>query len=224
MLKYLWNKEGIFMKKIIALLMFLFMINFGVYSMAAEETSEETPVIEASVQYDWVNLEQAERDAKIKYFHERLFGDGNAVNISKKEFRNQYKAFLKDEKVKTHYRLITNDVKETNEFNMSGFFKKYKSYMLLYSYALQPKNDLKHIYYYSAMGTLAYLDNIEGDYPNFPYTSKQYRANGKLAGVIYFENPDLQYIYKPNGEFKGIWFKEKMYDKKGKEILTRTNW
>ena len=212
------------MKKLLVILIFTIFAIGGNYSCASENVTGETPVIEASVEYNWVNLEQAERDAKVKYFHERLFGDGKAVNLSRKEFRSQYKDFLKDTKSRTHYRLISNDVKETAEFNMSGFFRQYKSNLILYSYALQPKNDLKHIYYYSALGTLAYLDNIEGDYPNFPYTSKQYRANGKLAGVIYFENQDLQYVYKPNGEFKGIWLKDKMFDSKGKEILTRSNW
>ncbi len=212
------------MKKYLFILLFALLSYSTNCTYASEDISKDIPVLEASVQYDWVNLEQAERDAKVKYFYERLFGDGNAVNMSRKEFRKSYKDFLKDAKTRTHYRLISNDVKESSEFNMSGFFRQYKSNLILYSYALQPKKDLKHIYYYSALGTLAYLDNIEGDYPNFPYTSKQYRANGKLAGVIYFENQDLQYVYKPNGEFKGIWYKDKMYDRKGKEILTRSNW
>ena len=212
------------MKKYLILLLFAMLFGRLNCVYANEEVLQDTPIIEASVSYDWVNMAQAERDAKVKYFHERLFGDGSAVNIPRKEFRNQYKAFLKDAKSRTHYRLISNDVKETREFNMSGFFRQYKSNLILYSYALQPKKDLKHIYYYSAIGTLAYLDNIEGDYPNFPYISKQYRASGKLAGVIYFENQDLQYVYKPDGEFKGIWYKDKMFDRKGKEILTRSNW
>lgn len=212
------------MKKLLFTLLFVFVSYTANYTYASENISQDTPVLAASIQYDWVNLAQAERDAKVKYFHERLFGDGNAVNLSRKEFRKLYKDFLKDEKTKTHYRLISNNVTESVDFNMSGFFRQYKSKPILYSYALQPKKDLKHIYYYSALGTLAYLDDIEGEYPNFPYISKQYRSNGKLAGVIYFETPDLQYVYKPNGEFKGLWFKDKMYDTKGKEILTRSNW
>jgi hypothetical protein len=215
------------MKKILIFLALTIFINGGNYSCASEATQsvqEETPVIEASVQFDWINMEQAQRDAKIKYFHEKLFGDGSVANMSRKEFRKTYKDYLKDKNYKTHYRLITNGVQETKEFNMSGFFRKYKSQSILYSYALQPKEDLKHIYYYSAMGTLAYIDDLEGDYPNFPYISRQYRANGKLAGVIYFEDTDLQYVYKPNGKFRGLWYKEKMLDEKGKEIMTRSNW
>ncbi|MBR6098643.1 hypothetical protein IKP85_02745 [bacterium] len=215
------------MKKILILLLLIIFVNGGNYSYAnetAQDVQEETPVLEASIQYDWLNIEQAQRDAKILYFHERLFGDGKAVNMKRKEFRKTYKNFLKDEKYKTHYRLIVNGVQETKDFNLSGFFKNYKSNVILYSYAMQPKNDLKHIYYYTAFGSLAYMDILEGDYPNFPYISRQYRANGQLAGVIYFENHDLQYVYKPNGEFKGLWFKDKMYDRKAKEILSRSNW
>ena len=107
---------------------------------------------------------------------------------------------------------------------MAGFFKKFGGDNVLYSYALQPKEDMKHAYYYSALGHLAYVDNISDNYPNFPYYSKQYRANGKLAGAIYFESRDMQYTYDPKGKFKGVWYKEKMYDINGKEILSRTNW
>ena len=31
-------------------------------------------------------------------------------------------------------------------------------------------------------------------------------------------------MYEPDGKFKGLWYKEKMYDKNGKQKVIRTNW
>lgn len=202
----------------------MFIQTYGNYSPAFAYEKDKLSVLNASIEYNWVNLEQAERDEKIHNYKELLFKDNDIKSMSKKDFQNQYKDFLKDEKFKTSYRLITNGVSETKDYNMAGFFKPYGKSEILYSYALQPKNDLKHIYYYSAMGSLVYIDDIQGNYPEFPYISKQYRANGKLAGVIYYENHDVQYLFKPDGTFRGIWFKEKMFDRKGNQLLTRNNW
>lgn len=91
-------------------------------------------------------------------------------------------------------------------------------------YAIQYKNKPRTAYYYSGFGKLRYVDEISDNYPNFPYYSKQYRADGTLAGAIYFTSRDMQYIYEPDGKFKGVWFKEKMFDINAKQILTRTNW
>ena len=190
-------------------------------SVFAEE--DKFPVLEAAVSFDWVNMEQVQRDEKIAEYHAILFGTENN-SFKRKEFRELYKDFLKDKDFKTHYRLISGGLSETETENMSGFFKEFGKENLLIAYAIQPKKDLRHAYYYSAMGKLAYVDDMSENYPNFPYYSKQYRASGKLAGVIYFETKDLQYVYKPNGDFKGVWYKEKMFDNKGKEIMTRTNW
>ncbi len=239
------------MKKVLFFVLTILIINGGNYSytMAEEENTSlnipaeetvapeinttetgtpgnETPeskVLEAVVEYDWVNMLQLQRDEKIAKYHDLLFAEIDGKR-SKKEFRNQYKNFLKDENWRTHYRLITNGRKETQDENMSGFFTKFRGQEILYSYAIQPKSDLRHVYYYSAKGSLAYVDEISDNYPNFPYHSRQYRASGKLAGTIYFETHDIQYMYAPDGKFKGIWFKDRMYDAKGKELMTRTNW
>jgi len=212
------------MKKILIILTLLIFANCGNYSYTYASEENPVPKIEASVEFEWVNMDQIQRDQKIENIRIQLFGPEGTTSYKRKEFRNKYHDFLKDKDLKTHYRLISNGGQETKDFNMSGFFKKFKNDEILYSYALQPKNDTRHVYYYSAMGSLAYVDESSLNYPNFPYHSKQYRASGKLAGAIYFENRNLQYIYKPNGEFKGVWYKDKMYDRSGKELLTRTNW
>lgn len=199
-------------------------INTSETNISDSKNADESKVLEASVEYDWVNMQQVQRDEKIAQYHDILFAEIDNNKRTKKEFRTQYKDFLKDENHLTHYRLISSGRKETNDENMSGFFTKFRGQEILYSYAIQPKSDLKHVYYYSARGRLAYVDEISENYPNFPYHSKQYRANGKLAGTIYFETHDIQYMYAPDGKFKGIWFKEKMYDANGKELMTRSNW
>lgn len=212
------------MKKLLIILAVTIFANCGNYSYTTVLAEEQTAPIEASVTFDWVNMNQVQRDEKIDLYKTQLFGTENKFSIKRKEFRNTYKDFLKDANVKTHYRLISNGAKETKEYNLSGFFRNFRGEPILYSYAIQPKSDLRHVYYYSALGGLAYVDDISDNYPNFPYHTKQYRANGKLAGGVYVESHDVQYIFKPNGKFKGVWYKEKMYDEKGKEIMTRTNW
>ena len=37
----------------------------------------------------------------------------------------------------------------------------------------------------------------------------QYKRNGKLVSAIVFETRDIQYMFEPNHDFKGIWYKEK---------------
>ena len=80
------------------------------------------------------------------------------------------------------------------------------------------------MFYYDPYGRLRYVDVISENYPNFPYNSKQYKSNGKLVSAIYFTSKDMQYMYEPDGEFKGLWYKEKMYDRHGKQTVIRTNW
>ena len=116
--------------------------------------------------------------------------------------------------------LVQNGVTETDTENLCGFYKG----NLLISYAIQYKNDLKTIFYYDAMGKLRYIDKFSENYPNFPYTSKQYRANGTLVSAIYFMSHDMQYMYNEDGSFRGAWYKDKMYNAHAKQILTRSNW
>ena len=91
-------------------------------------------------------------------------------------------------------------------------------------YALQDKKDLTKAYYYDAMGSLRYVDFIDGEYPDYPYYSVQYRINGTPVSVLYFASEDCQYLFKPNGDFEGVWYKHKLYNKKNKVILTRTTY
>lgn len=177
-------------------------------------------VLTGNIVFDWLDISQIERDEVIDKYKKELFGDETVYKYNKKEFRSEYKDFLKDKDYKRHYYLVSNGVKETDNENLCGFYKG----KLLISYAIQYKSDSRTVYYYDALGNLRYLDKMSDNYPNFPYMSKQYRANGTLVSAIYFMSHDMQYMYNDDKSFKGAWYKDKMYDRHAKQVLTRTNW
>lgn len=212
------------MKKFIILLCIL-MLGKAVLSEDLQPvvTIENTPapiVLTGNLVFDWLDITQSGRDAVIEKYKSELFGDETIYKYNKKEFRDEYNDFLKDADFKRHYMLVSNNVKETDTENLCGFYKG----KLLISYAVQYKNDLRTVYYYDALGKLRYIDKFSENYPNFPYMSKQYRANGTLVSAIYIMSKDMQYMYNSDGSFKGAWYKDKMYDANAKQILTRSNW
>ena len=206
------------MKKIIVV---FFILIFGNVVFATDKIQKDNPlVLTASVVFNWLDISRVERDAVISKYQDLLFNDETVYKYSKRDFRNEYKNYLKDKDYKRHYMLVTNNVTETDTENLCGFYRG----KILISYGIQYKDDLKTIYYYDGLGNLRYVDKCSDNYPNFPYMSKQYRANGKLVSAIYFLSHDLQYMYNNNKSFKGVWYKDKMYDENAKQILTRTNW
>lgn len=212
------------MKKFIVLLCFLMLgkaaLSADIQPVVNKENIPAPIVLTGNLVFDWLDISQIDRDKVIENYKTELFGDELVLKYKKKDFRNEYKDFLKDKDYKRHYSLISQNVKETDDENLCGFYKG----SLLISYAIQYKNDLKKIYYYDALGKLRYVDKLSDNYPNFPYFSKQYRANGTLVSAIYFISHDMQYMYNSDGSFKGAWYKDKMYDAHAKQILTRSNW
>ncbi|MBS6603259.1 MAG: hypothetical protein KH301_05840 [Brachyspira sp.] len=196
-----------------------FLIVLGIFLLGNVSFAEQQ-ILSGSVDFDWVNMSQIQRDDEIGTYRKILFGENEEVSYKRKEFRSNYKPFLKDKNFKLNYTLMLNGVTETQDAEFCTFYHK----NLLYMYAIKYKNNPARIYYYNGLGTLRYVDEISDNYPNYPYFSKQFRANGKLAGAIYFISKDLQYVYKPDGDFKGVWYKDKMFDETAKLILTRTNW
>ncbi len=185
-----------------------------------EEQQNSEITLEAKAIFDWVDISQVERDKQIQEYKNILF-NSDIKKIKKKDFRQKYSDFLKDKNWKEHYRLAKLGVLETEGVRICAFFFK-KDILLIY--ALQYKNNPQRVYYYNAYGSLQYVDEISDNYPNFPYNSKQYKKNGKLVSAIYFTSHDTQYMYGPDGEFTGLWHKNKMFDKNGKQKITRTNW
>lgn len=211
------------MKKIFILLCFILTCSNVVATETANFYTEGTSsiVLEAQAEFDWVDMSQIERDTQIQEYKDILFDYDIIKKYSKKEFKEKYSDFLKDKNWKEHYRLAILGVKQTENANICAFFFK-KDILLVY--ALQYKENPYNVYYYNAYGNLQYVDEISENYPNFPYSSKQYRKNGKLISAIYFTSHDTQYMYEADGEFNGLWHKDKMYDKNGKQKVTRTNW
>lgn len=128
---------------------------------------------------------------------------------------------MKDKDYKEHYRLASNGILDIGYAKLCAFFYKKD---ILVIYALQYKNRMQNAFYYDAFGRLRFVDVMEGNYPEFPYWSKQYTSNGKMISAIYFLSKDIQYMYNPDGEFQGVWYKDKMFNINAKQVLTRTNW
>ena len=212
------------MKKFVILICLLMLgkvaISADFDQVVVKENTPASIVLTGNLVFDWLDITQTGRDAVIERYKSELFGDDTIYKYDKKEFKSEYKGFLKDADYERHYMLTKNDVKETDDENLCGFYRG----KVLISYAVQYKNDLRTVYYYDALGHLRYIDKFSENYPKFPYMSKQYRVNGTLVSAIYFMSHDMQYMYNNDGSFNGVWYKDKMYDAKAKQVLTRSNW
>ncbi len=196
-----------------------FLIILGIIILGTSIYAQDT-VIQGGVTFDWLTITQEQRDTAVEHYKSIVFTDSQG-DMKKKEFREKYADFLKDPDFKRHYMLASEGFKETEEYNICAFNTRGG---LLLIYAIQYKNNLRNTYYYDALGHLRYVDETSENYPNFPYHTIQYRSNGSIVSAVYVESKDIQYIYEPDGKFKGIWYKDKMFNQKAKQILTRTNW
>ena len=177
--------------------------------------------LKGSTTLNWDTISQEEREESVEQIKNFIFKDSPSEK-NKKDFKQQYKDFLKDENYKKHYMVASAGYKEYQEYNIAAMY--YKKMSSVFIYALQPKSNLSVIYYYDALGNLRYVDNLKGNYPEYPYYTEQYKRSGKLAGISYFASKDSQYIFNPEGEFKGVWHKENFYDLKGKARMKRSNY
>lgn len=200
-------------KNLILLLLFVIILS---PSIASEQIA-----LSGNINFDWVTKTQLERDTNIEHIRKTLYSDNPTSKYLKKEFRNTYKDYLKDKNTKQHYIQVLSGIKETETENIAGFYALKDK--ILYAYAIQYKNNPMTVYYYDTLGNLRYVDKFSDNYPNYPYYSHQYYANGKLISSIYFTAYDTQYMYK-NGKFIGVWFKDTMFNSKAKKIMTRTNY
>ena len=224
-------KTGVnFMKKI---LLFLICILFFGNIAKAEDMSiqaqnsfsangaEDSIPLQAEITFDWFDISMVKREEIVENYKNIIFSDDEVYKYKRKEFRNHFNDFLRDKDYKEHYRLASNGVLDTGYAKLCAFFYKKD---ILVIYALQYKDRMKNAFYYDAFGHLKFVDVMEGNYPDFPYWSKQYTSNGKMISAIYFVSKDIQYMYAPDGEFQGVWYKDKMFNIDAKQVLTRTNW
>lgn len=211
------------MKKIVISILFIFLTLPAFAEPIVESpfpTTENKP-LECSVTFDWISKTQLQRDENIQQIQDILFNEKTVLKYNKRGFREEYKAFFKDKDSMQHYIDISNGKKEDSDRYYAGFYLKNG---LLIAYGFQYKNNMKNIFYYDAMGHLRFIDIYSPTYPKFPYYALQYDTSGKLIGTIYFVNEYDQYIFNPDKTFKGRWYKENMYDRKAKIILTRSNY
>lgn len=198
--------------------------NVVIEEAAPAETVEnsQTKQIAASVTFDWLDITQAQRDEQIDKYKNLLFsGSSDKVYYTKDEFKKEFSAFAKDKSYKHHYMLANNGVTEDEDAKYCAFYYKKNTLVI---YAIQYKKNPHNAFYYTAFGKLYYVDVTSDAYPNFPYYSMQYNRKGQLKSAIYFVSKDIQYMYGPDKEFQGIWYKDKMYNANGKQTLTRSNW
>ena len=200
------------MKKIFLSVFFLLMSSISVFA--------QTEPLKGEVSFDWITKSQIERDENIAKIREEIFTDDVVLKYSKKDFRAAFKDKLKDDDYMTNYLEIAQGKKEDAERTYCAFY--WKQYLV--SYGIQYKANPKENYYYDSMGNLKWIDIYQGSYPKFPYHTLQYNVNGTLKAVYYYLSDYDQYIYDKNGKFKGRWYKDKMYDKKAKVIMTRSTW
>ena len=183
----------------------------------------EAKTMTASVTFDWLDISQAQRDEQIDKYKNLLFNSaqGDKVYYTKDAFKKEFEPYKKDREYKHHYMSVNNGVTEDEEAKYCAFYYKKNTLVI---YAIQYKKNPHNAFYYTAFGKLYYVDVTSSDYPNFPYYSMQYNRKGKLKSAIYFVSKDIQYMFGPDQEFQGIWYKDKMYDVNGKQTLTRSNW
>lgn len=186
------------------------------------DTDNSDTTLEAVITFDWLDISQAQRDKQIQKYKDLLFEDNKSkIYYTKEEYNSTFKKYKKDKEYKYHYMLTNNGVTEDEDAKYCAFYYKKNTLVM---YAIQYKDNPRRAFYYTAFGKLYYTDVMSDEYPNFPYTSMQYDRKGQLKSAIYFISKDLQYMYGPDKEFQGLWYKDKMYDKNGKQTLTRSNW
>lgn len=174
----------------------------------------------ADIQYDWINKSEVEKEAIVSEIRDIIFEYGEIQK--QKDFKKLFKNVLKDKNHWENYHAASAGYEEYKGNNISAFY--YKKQKHIYMYAIQDKKDISKSFYYDALGNLRYIDYIFGEYPEYPYYSIQYDISGSPISAIYFVSKDTQYLYEPNGDFKGVWYKHNLYDKKSKIILKRTTY
>lgn len=181
---------------------------------------EQAKVLEGKASFDWIIKTQDEREQKIEEIRDLIFSEGTVLKYDKKVFRAQNEKYWKNSTYLTDYELIKAGVREDNGRELCGFYWK----NLLIAYGIQYKNEPEHVFYYDSLGNLRWLDKVSSAYPKYPYWSYQYDKNGRLVAVYYNLSGDDQYVYTPDRVFQGRWYKENLYDKNAKIVMTRSVW
>ena len=219
------------MKKIFASLFLIFAFAGSSFAFEDVFVEEKPPVASqemkpeqvqiTEVPFDWFDIGEAEKSQRTEEYKNIIFGENSAINLTKEKFNKELAKYKKDKNFKHHYMLANNGVTQDEDAKYNPFYYKRDTLVI---YAIMYNNDIHHALYYNPYGKLYYVDITSDNYPNYPYYSIQYDRKGNLKSAIYFASHDIQYMFNPQKEFIGIWYKDKMYNKDGKQISTREGW
>lgn len=199
------------MKKIIVLI-FLLSIFCGLnFSVLATEK------IEGSTSFTWDKLTQTERDTDIQTIRKKIFTGNVVYSYDKDVFEKKYADFKKDYNYKENMIYAKIGFNNLEDRIIVPFYWK----KLLYGYGIIYKKDLKHCYYYTALGSLFTIEIFERSYDKYPVVSYQYNKKGRLTSGVYSLSDFDEYMYNPSGIFLGRWYKENYYNAKGKIVMSR---
>lgn len=212
------------MKKLILIFTILLFSTPAISSPIVENPmpADDTQTLQCEITFDWITKTQMQRDENITQIRDILFNEKTVNKYPKKEFKSMYANFWKDKDYLKNYEDISKGKKEDEKAYYCAF--NLGNTNLLLAYGIQYKNDLHHIYYYDALGRLYCVDVLSESYPEFPCWSYQYGNNGELKAAYYYNSDYDQYAYDANKSFRGRWYKEKMYNRKAKVIMTRSNY
>ncbi len=169
--------------------------------------------LKGKVELDWPLLSQQERTKTINHYKDLLFKD-----IQRKIDMKQFEGGKKDPNVRINRTALKKGLRNLGERELAGFYFLGK---ILVIYGVKYFEDKYHIYYYDAMGRLKYVDILDKPHDEYPHVSYKYDNNGKFKEVSYYISEYDQYVFDKDGDFKGRWYFEKLYDKKAKVIMSR---
>lgn len=87
------------------------------------------------------------------------------------------------------------------------------------SYAINYKNDPKHVWYYDKNGTL--INTEEKTSLEFPYKTYKYTPDGELVNMTLRVSENETFIFSPLGKLLGHWVGNNCYDENGVILMTR---
>lgn len=88
------------------------------------------------------------------------------------------------------------------------------------SYAVNYKNDLRHVFYYNCDGILTHTE--ERLSLEYPYKAYKYKASGELENMTYRVSQQEAYIFDMSAKLIAHWKGSKCYDEDNNVIMTRS--
>ncbi len=88
------------------------------------------------------------------------------------------------------------------------------------SYAINYKNDLRHVFYYNSDGILTHTE--ERLSLEYPYKAFKYKVSGELENMSYRVSEQETFIFDENAKLIAHWKGNNCYDEDNNIIMTRS--